>query len=234
MKILKLKSILFGLIAVFAVTALLTSCEQDALDIPDTVESDVNELSFKHNRDIEILSENGRSKATITASTNDVSLLNEIKQGDFKIIPIFEQPAEDLNQFTDDGTSNISEDAESFTGGVSMGISVKNVELEEGAIGYSIDVKETISSRSSGSKMFWSSANNVVIERFFGCVRAEIWQKKSWNTGYSYKKNDNKCNRKCTIYCGGSSDQLQVKMSGSAAYRITFGNDCGKLYRQGC
>ncbi len=222
MKILKIKLGLLSFLAVLAVSVLLTSCEQDALDIPDVVESNVNELSFDHTKDLEILSENGLSKATITVSCNDVSLLNEIKQGDFKIIPIFEIPAEDLNQSNDDRTSNSSEDTESFAGGISVGLTVNNVELEEGAIGYALDVKETNYSRSFGSWMHWSSKDNVLVKRFFGCVRAEIWVKLSWNTGYAYKLNSNKCKGEDTVYGAAGSDQLQVKVSGSAAHRVHF------------
>ncbi len=224
MKIFKIKLGLLSLLAVLAVSVFLTSCEQDALDIPDVVESEVDALAFTHDKDIEILSENGLSKVTITASANDVSLLDEIKQGDFKIIPVFEQPAEDLNQITDDGTSNISEDAEISDRGIPVAFTVNNVELEEGAIGYTIEVNQTDLSRSSGYAFWYSSKNNVRLNRYRGCIRLEVWRQLYSNSSFQYKLNSNSCSRNTTSYYGGNSHRLKAKVSygSNYSYWITF------------
>lgn len=225
MKILKIKLGLLSLLAVLAVSVFLTSCEQDALDITNAVESGVDELSFNYDKDIEILSENGLSKVTITASANDESLLNEIKQGNFKIIPVFEEPAEDLNQPAYDGTSNVSEDAEISDRGMSVAYTVNNVELEEGAIGYKIEVDQTDLSRivGSGSSYWTTTGNKVRVDRQLNCVRAEFWKKQYSNSNYSYQWNQNRCDNGSSDYnWGGNSYRVRIKISGGSYYKFSF------------
>ncbi len=220
MKTLKLG--IFSLLAVLAVSVFLTSCEQDTIDLPDVVE-DVNELSFDHDKDLEIFSENGLNKVIITASSNDESLLNEIEQANFNLVPIFEQPAEDLNQSTDDRTSNVSEDAESFTGGTSVGFNVNNVVLEEGAIGYKIEVKGNDYNRASGNRTWYSSRNKVLVKRYGGlCHRAEVWRRLYSSSNYSYKINHNNCSNGSTYYNGGNSYRLKAKISYGSSYNYNI------------
>jgi len=219
MNFLKVNLGLFSLLAIFAVSVLFTSCEKD---IPNAVKSDVNELSaLKHSKDLEILSENGLSKATLTVSGNDVSLLNEIKQGDFKIIPIFEQPTETLEQSTNDTNQSISNNTEDTP----VAFEVIEVELEEGAIGYTIEVKKTNFSRATGFDYWNSYKNNVKIDRKGGCTRLEVWRQLKSSSNFKYVLNSNSCGWNTTRYHGGNSHKLKTKVSYyNAGYWVTFYN----------
>lgn len=229
MKVLKIKLGLFSLLAVLATSVFFTSCEQDTIEIPDVVESDVNELSFDHDKDLEIFSENGLSKVTITASANDVSILDEIKPGGFKIIPIFEEPADDLTQSTDDRTSDVPGDAEISDEGIPVAYAVKSVELEEGAIGYKMEVDQTDLSRivGSGSSYWTTTGNKVRVYRQLNCVRAEFWTKKYSNSSYSYRWNRNRCPGQSgygysDFTWGGTTHEVRIKISGGSYYKFSF------------
>jgi len=236
MKTLKFKLWLLSLTSLLAVSFFFTSCEHETLDLPTTPELMVEDLtSFENSKNLEILSENGLSKIIIKAGSNDQSLLDEIKQSDFKIVPIFEAPVEDLNlpdenNLIDDETSTISEVPESSMEATSLEISVVRAELEEGAIGYEIqDNSRADHSRSSGIGDFYSSCNNVRIKRYQNkCSRLEVWKKQYSSSNYSYKRNSNCCANQTTSYYGGNSYRLKAKVSyGSnprSSWRIYFWN----------
>ena len=210
MNFLKVKFGLFSLLAILAVSVFLTSCEQNAIDIPDVMESGADEsISFKYSKDVQISSENNLNKVTLTISGSDESLLSAVNPADFKVIPIFEKPAESSNDKNYDVSKaesyDVSNNTEAPQDDMSVAFSVGDVELEEGAIGYKIEVRPTNNEKSSYSSHFWVSPysyrDTVVLNRVRGCFTGYIYKQQYPNSNWKWSGSGYDCNS-TTVFVG--------------------------------
>lgn len=199
--------------AIAMVTVFLSSCEKDS--VHTEVAESVDEASFANfEKNIEIASEDGLNEVNLTILSLDKSLLNDVKASDFKVVPLFEKPLNASNQFIDTGNNNpeISEDNENLENRMPVGFTVDKVELEQGAIGYTIEVKRENYSRAWIYDYWYSTGNNSKVKTHTGCNSIRFYRKKYCSNSFSYRKYAYKCNGGSHTYYGGSSCELKVKV----------------------
>lgn len=223
MKTFKIKIYSISLMAVFASSIFFTSCEQGELDLQDTSESIVDEpSSFLHSKEMEILSENGLNKIVISALSDDKSLLNDVHAKNFTIVPFFEKPTETTNHPSDDVTPDVSADALEAN---NVAFEVGDIELEEGAIGYTIEAKQTNLNRNVISHTWYSSRNSVKLKYNKGCFTSHIFVRLS-NHGYHYGGTKKGCTGYQSTF-NGNIHLLRLKVNvrftnSNNRYRINF------------
>lgn len=112
MNFLKLKSILFGLIAVFAVAALLTSCEQDTIN---NLEEEVALQDAEQSVSLRAATSlSWNSKPTrISNSSNSIKVNYKSSQGGFIVAQLFDCNWKQIDQ--DDTSFNKGEGKKTFT-----------------------------------------------------------------------------------------------------------------------
>ncbi len=210
MKTFKIKFYVISLMALFTITTFFTSCEQEELVLSDTSESIVDEpSSYKHSKDMEILSENGLNKIVISAFSDDKSLLDNIHATNYKIVPVFEKPTETINHASDDGAPDESADA---LEGPKVAFQVGDIELEEGAIGYTIEVEQTNLNRNYISHTWYTSKNSVYLRYRKGCFIAHIFAKLIPQGGYHYGDSKQGCNGYTTRF-NANIHLIQLKVN---------------------
>lgn len=145
MRNLKLTFGLFSLLAILAVSFLITSCEQEAVTVsPTTPEIQIQQGKFA--KDI-VVNSDDNTEIKLTVSTDDNTLLELIDENSFTIEAIYEVPEGSENEneppLNTDNFDNI-EDTEA-----KLIISIDDENLPENAIGFSINFNnnEEISSR---------------------------------------------------------------------------------------
>lgn len=197
--------------AIFAASIFFTSCEvDDPSNLIDTPETSEEDDSFKYSKDMEIVSRNGLTKAVISVSSDERYLLDAVNPADYTITSVFEDPSETSDEISDE-TSDVSEDSDAIEE-QAMAFEMGNVELEEGAIGYLIGIKQTNTSRLSYPPSYWYSPKNEVLIKYIkGCYTYAIYDR-SWNTSYSFRKAGYRCAKGATRHRSASHKKLKVRL----------------------
>ncbi len=218
MEIFNLKLMLIS-IAICTSSFFFTSCQQDALDLTDTQEMIMEEASDDHSKRIELTSENGLSKIFISVSSNDEARLQEIRSEDFKIAPIFEKPNETENHILFDENNNESEEMEVISGQVPVTFSVDKEELEEGAIGYSVDVKRKGSSGRAWEYDNWkTSHDNMWFKVTSACIYPYFYTKDYCQNSFMFKASTSLCNGWAATSTQRHSCQMYAKIRWNNSY----------------
>lgn len=215
MKILKIKFCLISLATIFATSIFFTSCQQDALDLSDRPDTIVEEPSFEHSKRMELTSDNGLNKVSISVLSNDESLLQNVRSEDLKIVPIFEKPSESPDPSTDNGNTLISEDTDQ----TQLAFVIEDVELEAGAIGYVIDVTTRAdNNRGWKSVNFYTSRRGVWVNSSKGYFAINVYHKYSPNSSYKRVDTHFLCHLCGYGYKVGYPYRMRVRLTWNTSY----------------
>jgi|GEM_PF-3668202 len=223
MKIFKINLWLISLMAMFATSIFFTSCQQNELDLPDTLEASVEEPTYEYSKTIELTGDNGLSKVSISVLSNDEDLLQTVRSEDLKIVPIFEKPSETTDQSTD-GDTQISE---TLQNNAELAFAVEDEELEEGAIGYEIEVTtRQDNSRGWKSVNFYSSRRGVWVNSRKGSFAVNVYLKYFSISSYTRVDTHFLCHQCGYGYGGSSHYRMKVRLTWNSNYgtpRYQFG-----------